>query len=83
MSELPAAYTNLTFEEAFTRLQQTVQKLEAGNLSLEEATRLYEDGMGLAKACSEKLDQAELKVTRLQQVFAEQMKLIRENGGDA
>ena len=55
----------LTFEEAYTRLEETVQKLEAGNLTLEESLALYQRGMTLAKYCSLQLDQAELTIKSL------------------
>ena len=48
-----------TFEDAFTELRTTVEALEAGNLSLEDATSLYEKGMRLAKQCNEQLSKAE------------------------
>jgi exodeoxyribonuclease VII small subunit len=55
----------LTFEEAYSELEKTVQKLEAGNLSLAESLTLYERGMALAKQCGLTLDQAELSIQRL------------------
>ena len=55
----------LTFEQALERLDKTVQALESGGLSLEEATRLYEDGIKLARMCSESLASAELRITRI------------------
>lgn len=60
-----------SFEELYRRLEETVAKLEQGGLSLEESIALYERGMQLAKRCQELLDEAELKVTRLRQAFAE------------
>lgn len=66
-----------TFEEAFTELRETVQALEAGNLSLEEATKLFDSGMRLAKTCNELLSAAELQISRLQRSFGEQMALIQ------
>ena len=66
-----------TFEEAFTELRSTVEALEAGNLSLEEATRLFDSGMRLAKTCNELLSAAELQVSRLQRSFGEQMAMIQ------
>ena len=56
---------NLTFEKAFTELEETVHKLEAGELTLEESLALYERGQALAAHCSAQLDQAELKVQKL------------------
>lgn len=57
----------LTFEEAFGELEVTVQRLEAGNLTLDEAIALYERGMHLAQRCSAALDAAELQVAQLTQ----------------
>ena len=59
-----------SFEELFQRLEQAVGKLEEGGLPLDEALALYEEGMRLAQRCQEMLDQAELRVTRLQEAFA-------------
>jgi len=56
---------NLTFEKAFAELEETVHKLEAGGLSLEESLALYERGQALAAHCNAHLDQAELKVQKL------------------
>lgn len=52
----------LTFEQAYRELEETVQKLEAGNLSLEESLALYQRGMALAHACNQQLDNAELRI---------------------
>lgn len=57
--------TDLTFEQAFEQLQETVERLEAGNLPLEEAMALYQRGMALATYCGNQLDQAELTIKRL------------------
>ena len=38
----------LTFEEAFAELEETVRKLEAGGLTLEESLALYERGQALS-----------------------------------
>jgi len=55
----------LTFEEAFAELEETVRRLEAGGLTLEESLALYERGQALAARCNHQLDQAELKVRQL------------------
>ena len=60
----------VSFEEAYAQLRETVKALEAGNLPLAEATRLFEEGMRLAKQCNAALSAAELKVTKLQQEYA-------------
>jgi exodeoxyribonuclease VII small subunit len=56
---------DLTFEQAFGELESTVQRLEAGDLTLEEAIALYERGMRLAQRCTDTLDAAELQVQEL------------------
>ncbi len=55
----------LSFEQAFAQLEETVQKLEAGNLSLEETIALYQAGMALSKRCGQQLDEAELSIKSL------------------
>ena len=55
----------LSFEQAFAELEETVRKLEAGGLALEESLALFERGQALAAHCSTQLDQAELKVRQL------------------
>jgi exodeoxyribonuclease VII small subunit len=61
----PLNQTDLTFEQAYRELEQTVQKLEAGNLPLAEALALYQRGMALAQQCGQQLDSAELSVQTL------------------
>ncbi len=56
---------DLTFEEAFKELEETVAKLENGDLSLETSLALFERGQQLSAHCSRLLEQAELKVTQL------------------
>jgi exodeoxyribonuclease VII small subunit len=58
----------LTFEEAFGELEATVQRLEMGNLTLDEAIAVYQRGMSLAQRCSAALDAAELQIEELSQV---------------
>ena len=55
----------LPFETAFAKLEEIVGKLEAGDLPLDEALALFEQGQKLATYCGAKLDEAELKVQKL------------------
>jgi exodeoxyribonuclease VII small subunit len=55
----------LSFEKAYHELEGTVQRLEEGNLTLEEAVALYERGIHLARRCGDTLDAAELQVQKL------------------
>ena len=64
------AQQNLSFEEIYLRLEKTVEALESGNLTLDEATNLYEEGMKLAQICSDMLSKAELKVTELKEGYS-------------
>ena len=56
---------NLSFEQAFGELENTVQKLETGGLTLEQSLLLFERGQALATHCNTLLDGAELKVRQL------------------
>ncbi len=70
-----------SFEEAFAQLERTVQALDAGGLTLEQATDLFGEGMRLAKVCHDMLDATELKVRQLQVNFGQQIRLI-DGGGN-
>jgi len=50
------------FEEHLTQLETVVERLERGDLSLDESVRLFEDGMKLSAACKTELEQAEGRV---------------------
>jgi exodeoxyribonuclease VII small subunit len=55
----------VTFEAAMKQLEQIVQELESGNLSLEDSIKKFEGGIKLSKFCSSKLDETEKKITLL------------------
>jgi len=59
------------FEEAMERLEEIVQGLEGGDLSLSDSLKVFEEGMNLARFCSKELEAAEKKVTLL----------VKESGG--
>ncbi len=59
------AIANLSFEEAYNQLEEIVARLEAGNLPLEQAVSLYEQGQALARRCEELLEAAELRVQQI------------------
>ena len=50
------------FEEALGRLEDVVRKMEAGDMTLEESLKAFEEGIKLARLCSRKLDEAERRV---------------------
>ena len=53
------------FEAALNELEQRVRKLEAGEVSLDEALQLFEEGVSLANTCHEQLDAAENRISSL------------------
>jgi exodeoxyribonuclease VII small subunit len=50
------------FEEQLTALESVVERLERGDLSLEDSVRLFEEGMKLSDACKQELEAAEGKI---------------------
>lgn len=64
---MPKAKTpdDLPFEAAFHELEALVTKLESGELSLEEALKLFERGQTLAARCSQLLEKADLRLRQL------------------
>ena len=55
------------FEEAMTRLEQIVHALEAGNLSLDESLRVFEEGTTLLRFCARRLEETERRIEILTQ----------------
>ena len=51
-----------SFEESLAVLEESVQRLEAGDLKLEEALEVFEKGVAAARACSQWLDQTRARV---------------------
>jgi len=59
MSESPS------FEALYRELEETVRRLEAGDLSLDDSLALYDRATALAEQCNTLLDRAELRVRQL------------------
>lgn len=53
------------FEESFRKLESLVEILEKGESTLDEAIQMFEEGMELAKICTDKLNQAEVRLKKL------------------
>jgi len=53
---------NKKFETALEELEQVVEQLESGELSLEDALVAFEKGVGLVKSCNQKLNEVEKKI---------------------
>ncbi|MCL7713539.1 exodeoxyribonuclease VII small subunit [Stenotrophomonas mori] len=53
------------FEQSLEELEQLVEKMETGELGLEQSLAAYERGVGLYRQCQQALEQAELRVRLL------------------
>lgn len=60
-----------SFEEALSRLKEIVDQLEDDSISLEESIKLYEEGIKLSKMCTETLEQAELRIEKVNEQHAD------------
>lgn len=56
---------DLTFEQALAELEQIVKTLESGNIDLDKSIAQYERGEKLKQYCSQKLQEAEAKVEKI------------------
>jgi exodeoxyribonuclease VII small subunit len=63
MTDKPVA--DLSFEEAMKALEDVVNRLEAGDVALEDSIKLYEHGAELKALCQKKLAEAEEKVAQI------------------
>jgi exodeoxyribonuclease VII small subunit len=54
-----------SFEDQLTALESVVERLERGELSLDESVRLFEEGVKLSNACKKELEAAEGKIQLL------------------
>ncbi|MBP3545896.1 MAG: exodeoxyribonuclease VII small subunit [Alphaproteobacteria bacterium] len=57
---------NLSFEEALTKLEVLVRELEAGKVKLDDAVSAYEQAIKLKKFCENKLNDAKLKIEKIE-----------------
>ena len=61
-----------TIEAALERLEKIADQLEDPALDLDQAVRLYEEGLRLWEECAKRLDAADLRVTQLAEALAKQ-----------
>ncbi len=61
-----AADDSVPFEEALKKLESIVEKMESGDLPLEALLARFEEGTRLVKVCQTKLDEAEVKIQKLE-----------------
>ena len=55
----------MDFEKKLSRLETIVQKMEKGELELEDSLKLFEEGVKLSRECHTQLNEAEVKVKKL------------------
>ena len=65
MTEKKETGQTLSIEESFVKLEETIQQLESGEISLEEAFACYSEGMRLIKDCNVQIDRVEKQVMKL------------------
>ena len=63
---------NLTYEQAYNKLESILEKLESKNTSLDESLSLYEEGINLYKYCNKLLESAELKISKFTKLGIEE-----------
>jgi exodeoxyribonuclease VII small subunit len=55
----------MDFEKKLNRLEEIVQKMEKGDLALEDSLKLFEEGVKLSRECHQRLNEAESQVKKL------------------
>jgi exodeoxyribonuclease VII small subunit len=58
----PEKESKLDFEKSMARLDQVVKRLESPDLSLDEAMKLFEEGVTLSRECQKQLEEAEARI---------------------
>lgn len=61
-----------TIEEALKRLETIAERLEDPELDLNQAVKLYEEGLRLYAECTKRLDAADQRITKLADALAQQ-----------
>jgi len=67
---------NNNFESNLKKLELIVDKLESGEIGLEESVKLYEEGMKIKKICDKKLQDIEMQIKKIR---IEDNKVIKED----
>ncbi len=68
----------MEFEKKLNRLEEIVQKMESGELALEESLKFFEEGIRLSRECNTQLTEAEQKVKILLGVDASGAAVTRD-----
>ena len=57
----------MTYEEAFASLEELVSKLEKGDMTRDETTKIYAEAVKLADFCSQSLEKSRIKIEKITQ----------------
>ncbi|SFE31189.1 exodeoxyribonuclease VII small subunit [Alteribacillus iranensis] len=68
----------VSFEEAMEKLEQIVEKLEEGEVPLEKAITMYQEGMSLSQVCHDKLQKVEKQMDQIMDEDGEMKPLFPE-----
>lgn len=68
----------MDFEKKLTRLEEIVQKMEKGDIALEQSLKFFEEGVQLSRDCQSQLTEAENKI-KILVAFDEQKKPITQD----
>lgn len=63
---------NMTYEEAYSRLEKILKTLEDKNTGLDKSLEMYEEGIALYRKCKMLLDEAEMKVKKFNELGVEE-----------
>ena len=63
---------DLTYEQAYKKLEEILEKLESKGATLDESLSLYEEGIKLFKHCNKLLEDAELKISKFNKMGIEE-----------
>lgn len=69
---------NMTYEAAMKRLEEIVESLESGEISLDKSLKLYEEATELSAFCKKYLDEAECKLTIIDEKVISEVKDYEE-----
>lgn len=62
MSEQDRTHDDKSFEECLRALETVVERIESGELDLEESLATFEEGVGLVQSCNHKLSEVERRI---------------------
>ncbi len=70
ISMLQSKESKMDFEKKLSRLEEIVQKMEKGDLTLDDSLKLFEEGIKLSRDCQSQLTKAEAQVKKLVSIDA-------------